>query len=998
MSSDREDKEQESVLESIERRSGSKSRILLRALRDEEAPVVQVRRDGDAEAGDDARHQILGEIARGGVGIVFQGRDRDLGRDVALKVLRPEFAGRADVVDRFIEEAQVGGQLQHPGVVPVYAIGLQSDGRPYFTMKLVKGRTLAALLAGRSEPDEDRTRLLQIFEQLCQAVAYAHDRGVIHRDLKPANVMIGAFGEVQLMDWGFAKVLDADSDEDSRAPLSEQSLIATVRTGGEGSHSIAGSVMGTPAYMPPEQALGRVNDLDERADVFALGAILCEILTGDPPYVGEPNDRIVAAAQGKVEDAFLRLDDSSAEADLVRLTESCLAPTPSERPRDAGVIARAMARRQAEAAERARRVEIEAAEARAEAERSEVRAVGERDRAEAERDAEERERRKADWERGARRRALGAAIALLVAVAVGGGALLNARANRQQRRSVADGRIRAAVEEARELQGEERWSEAVLALDGALDIAGNLRSAVREQAEGLLSELRRLDDEAKHEEEMARRDAALLASIEELSIRSTEQFDAEAYRRELLPMFQGYGVDLEALEPERAAERLRSRPIAADLASWLFDWALMERMTTVGDERWRRIAEVARLTEPDPSRRKLLEAAIDRDRAVLLRSAADAAVADLPSPTIRTIARELAMVGGLKEATSLLERAYRAHPGDLWINLYLSTFGAISGANKPEESLRHQEAAVAIRPDSVVLRLMLGNLYGLIGKQDLQFAHLREAVRRWPDSTDAWQHLGMALAESGEFEEAIESFQSALPLEPKRPLFYAVYGDTLLKIARREEAIEAFVEGALREPRLPYYGMIARALGVPETPESLARAYRAVLARDPEHAETHKLLGQHLMATDEYAEGLRSLRKAADGLPDDTLAQNNLAWHLANCADESFRDPKEAVRRAKRATDLTPKLATVWNTLGAALCRAGEHDEAVSALERSLELGSPSPAYDWLFLAMAHAERGDAERAGECWRKANRIIGNGVTVIDAELERIRAEVKARIGK
>ena len=156
------------------------------------------------ETGD--RYQLSGEIARGGMGAVLRGRDVDLGRDLAVKVLLEKYVDRPEVARRFIEEAQIGGQLQHPGVVPVYDIGRFGD-RPFFTMKLVKGQTLSALLAERTEAAGDRPRLLGIALQVAQAMAYAHAKGVIHRDLKPANIMVGAFGEVQVMDWGLAKVL-----------------------------------------------------------------------------------------------------------------------------------------------------------------------------------------------------------------------------------------------------------------------------------------------------------------------------------------------------------------------------------------------------------------------------------------------------------------------------------------------------------------------------------------------------------------------------------------------------------------------------------------------------------------------------------------------------------------------------------------------------------------------------------------------------------------------
>ena len=160
---------------------------------------------GPAERPD--RYQLFGEIARGGMGAVLKGRDIDLGRDLAVKVLLESHRDKPELVRRFVEEAQIGGQLQHPGIVPVYELGAFADRRPYFTMKLVKGRTLADILRARKSPAEELSRFLNIFESIGQTMAYAHVRGVIHRDLKPSNVMVGSFGEVQVMDWGLAKVL-----------------------------------------------------------------------------------------------------------------------------------------------------------------------------------------------------------------------------------------------------------------------------------------------------------------------------------------------------------------------------------------------------------------------------------------------------------------------------------------------------------------------------------------------------------------------------------------------------------------------------------------------------------------------------------------------------------------------------------------------------------------------------------------------------------------------
>lgn len=304
-----------------------------------------------AGAGSDevGRQFLLHEIARGGMGVVFKGRDSSIGRDIAVKVLLERHHGETELLQRFVEEAQIAGQLQHPGVTPVYAMGQLPDQRPYFTMKLVKGETLSRLLKDRPDPTHDRLRFLKIFEQVCQTLAYAHSRGVIHRDLKPGNIMVGAFGEVQVMDWGLGKVLGAaGSNQKDSAPVApaNASVIRTARSSGAGdsdrssSQTLTGSVLGTPAYMPPEQAVGQTGSLDQRSDVFGLGAILCEILTGQPPYTGSDAWQVqIQAIRGDLTDAFDRLDHCGADPQLTNLARRALAPLPADRPADAGVLA-----------------------------------------------------------------------------------------------------------------------------------------------------------------------------------------------------------------------------------------------------------------------------------------------------------------------------------------------------------------------------------------------------------------------------------------------------------------------------------------------------------------------------------------------------------------------------------------------------------------------------------------------------------------------------------
>src|SRR5262249_23352665 len=267
------------------------------------------------------RYELLREVGQGGIGVVFRGRDRHLGRELAVKVLREAHRDKPDARRRFFEEARIGSRLQHPAIVPVYELGAFDDHRPYFTMKLVQGQTFAALLHTRADPGQDLPRWLGIFAQVCQAMAYAHARGVVHRDLKPANIMVGAFGEVQVMDWGFAKHLPRAEGPGPRENGGSAALrLETEASSPENCHppsdsaqgateTQSGTLLGTPAYRPPEQAQGEAARIDQRADVFALGAILCEILTGRPPYEeGTASDICRQAAAGDLHDAYARLD------------------------------------------------------------------------------------------------------------------------------------------------------------------------------------------------------------------------------------------------------------------------------------------------------------------------------------------------------------------------------------------------------------------------------------------------------------------------------------------------------------------------------------------------------------------------------------------------------------------------------------------------------------------------------------------------------------------
>lgn len=291
-------------------------------------------------------------FAMGAMGAVWLAYDEKLGRPVVLKILRQAHLKNRGLRERFRREAMITAQLQHPGVPPVFGMGWLTDGRPFFSMRLVEGQTLAQLLENRGDPLKERPRLLTIFEQVCQTLAFAHARGIIHRDVKPANIVVGEYGSVYVMDWGIARFLipslhvpeSHPPGDASPLPTDETVALHVVEAEGVPAHdtsiTVAGALLGTPQYMSPEQAAGAPLQ-DERTDVFSLGAILFEILTGQPlrPLASVPAREMEEYARAYWKTGLSALDKAQADAPIVDLAKRCLDPNPEGRPRTAADVA-----------------------------------------------------------------------------------------------------------------------------------------------------------------------------------------------------------------------------------------------------------------------------------------------------------------------------------------------------------------------------------------------------------------------------------------------------------------------------------------------------------------------------------------------------------------------------------------------------------------------------------------------------------------------------------
>jgi serine/threonine-protein kinase len=286
-------------------------------------------------AGAGGRYRLVREVGRGGMGVVYEALDLQLERSVAIKSLKVS-GDRPSLLQRFLREARIASRLNHPGIMAIHEFGQTGDGRAFMVMRLLRGQTLRQILDARAGASDDLPRLLAAFLQACQAVAYAHAAGVIHRDLKPANIMVGEYSLVTVMDWGLAKVLD---DPQPEVVFTEDER---EETPGE-IHTACGTVFGTPGYLAPEQARGEIDRVDRRTDVFGLGCILCEILTGVPAYRGtSPVEVWRQAEEGNTTAALARLETCDGPEVLSTLARRCLEIDPEQRPADAGEIVEAL--------------------------------------------------------------------------------------------------------------------------------------------------------------------------------------------------------------------------------------------------------------------------------------------------------------------------------------------------------------------------------------------------------------------------------------------------------------------------------------------------------------------------------------------------------------------------------------------------------------------------------------------------------------------------------
>lgn len=686
-------------------------------------------------------YEIESVLGRGGMGVVYRARHLALNRSIALKMLPFGLGGGAHERARLRREAQAVAALKHVNIVQVYDVG-EAEGRPFFTMEYVDGGTLAEKLAGVPLPAAEAASLLSA---LAEAMEAAHRNGIVHRDLKPSNVLITRDGTPKISDFGLAMRVEGDS-----------ALTAS------------GARVGTPSYMAPEQAEGRRDAVGPRADVYALGAILYEMLTGRPPFRGESPAETQRQLLSGDPVPPSRLN-ARVPRDLETICTKCLQKDPDRRYETAGALADDVGRFRRGEQILARRAGVL--------------------------------ERAVKWSRRHPALTVAFTAGLLFAVIITG-VIFRVVSDRSVR-------TRLVLEDLRGVAAAERrmaWDEARASLDRAKVRLGDVG------APALRARIDRCDHELK-----------LVATLSAIRLERASQTDlvwdlqqsyreyGDAFRQAGFPPFEG--------DPAAVGARVGSSDVRLALIGALDDWTLCT--TRPGDLEW--LTRVAHRADGSPTdwRAPARDPAVWREPAALARLFAEITGGSAlrpGTPGAEASATLLAVLGdrsrsvlGERATIPFLQAAQRAYPDDFWINFTLGM--ALQHEDRFAEAARYFQAAVSVRPDIAIGHIHLGEALGLDYRVDEAIAQFREAAALKPDWFRPAYNVGMTLKRAGRYEEALAPLREAVRLAPDANAMrglpgvavnvsyvHAVLAQTLANTGRTEEAIESYRRALLVNP------------------------------------------------------------------------------------------------------------------------------------------------------------------------------------------------------
>jgi tetratricopeptide (TPR) repeat protein len=818
--------------------------------------------------------------------------------------------------------------MDHPHIAKVFDGGTTPAGRPYFVMELVKGLPLTDYCDRNGLPIRER---LGLFVDVCQAVQHAHQKGIIHRDLKPSNVLVVSHDGTpvsKVIDFGIAKAIGQH--------LTDKTIYTQLA-----------QLIGTPLYMSPEQAGQSGLDVDTRSDIYSLGVLLYELLTGTTPFdekrlreVGydelrriiweeeppRPSTRISTLGQAAATVSTQRKSDPKQLSRLFRGELDWIVMKALEKDRN-----RRYETANGFAADVQRYLNDEPVQAYP----------------------------PSAWYRFrkfARRNKTGLAVAALILLVIAvlggvGGWVAFDRAAREQRLTT---QVELILDEVDRLEREQKWPEALAAAkraEAAL-AGGEAGDAIRQRVRDVL------------------RDLAFVARLDRIRQSSAATvgggFNYAGAARDYALAFRDYGVNVEALPVAAAVARLRAKPaLAIPVAAALDDWVVCR--TSLGEDApsWKPLIAVARGLDPEPLRDQLRATwgrPLTPDLQGELRQLAESIDVKTLSPASLSVLVGTLRTARLPEsAVRVLRDGQYTYPADFWLTFYL---GNELFARRDAESVRYFTAAVSLRPDSSFAHSGLGAALGRQGKLDEAIAENRKAIALDPKNAAAHSNLGVPLLYQGRLDEASAEFHKAIELDAKNAAAHCGLGGTLLRQKKTDEAIIECRKAIELDPNVveahSNLGLVLMKQG--ELDKAITEFHKAI-ELDPKYAEAHANLASALDDKGDLEGAVAEHRKAI------ALDAKNAAFH-SNLGGTLLRQKKthEAIIECRKAIELDPKFAMAHDNLGIGLCEQGKLDEGIAEHRQAIAL-DPKYARAHSNLAITLAEQGKLDEAGAEYRQ-----------------------------
>ena len=925
-----------------------------------------------AATSDGTRFRVVRPHAKGGLGEVFVALDTELNREVALKEIQDRHADDHDCRARFLMEAEITGSLEHPGIVPIYGLGTYADGRPFYAMRFIHGDSLKeaiesfhrADVAGR-DPGKRSLKLRHLlgrFIDVCQAIEYAHDRGVLHRDLKPGNIMLGKYGETLVVDWGLAKAAGKFREPGELATAKEE---RTVRppSASDVKETVPGHAFGTGPFMSPEQAAGDVKSIGPASDVYSLGATLYTLLTGKPSVEGIDREEIKAKVlRGDI--SRPRQVKAAVPAALESICTKAMALKPANRYASPKVLAN----------------DIELW-------------LGDEPVSTYREPATVRARR---WARKHKSLVSGMAASLLVGlIALSAAAVWYQiqQAEEAQKQASAEEKVRNGLDQARKTRDE---LHAILKKPGGVHELLNQPARWQAKIDSARADWKRAEDHADVtgdpqwtkqvkvlDQELVRdlADYELAQRLEKIHLNKATlidgKFDTDRAKKQYAAEFADEGLTPMPERQEEVALLIQQSAIKDQLVAALDDWGILEPARLP-------VLTVARLADPDPWRDKVRNPDLWKNKQAIENLARDAQadkeiLARLSPQMLAMVSKSLPN-GQTKE--SWLRSAQSLHPTDFWIAIELAH---LFGENKnPFESEKYYRVALAIRPNTYAVYNNIGVALADQGDLPAAVTAYLQAIQIDPDSAIAWANLGGAHLRRMEPEAAVRAYNRAIAIDPNNTVAWTGLGNALLEQNETVAAVASHEKALAINPNFTeaWYNLgVLR--GRQENPRGAVDAYKKVIAFDPDVAMAWTNLGRiYLVHDKDVPAAINALTRAVEidsklgpawAILGDAFwkqsrlsaaiesyekalaidPKNVMAWSNLGRVLSENKEPRPATNAFKKALAIDANNASVWFALGNCLHDLKDYPAAIDAYERSLHI-NPKDARVWSNLGLAY--------------------------------------------